>query len=137
VWKSDWLASIVECWNFLRVRRKFWLAPIMMTLVVVGALMRAIQDVHYRAIPKLRQDAREAEHRLDARRKIVIAGAVIAEARDDPVFEAHIKAIVRKRVTRSPDVTAVMEWLSITPERERYFARQRSQRSSTKAIEPW
>jgi hypothetical protein len=107
----------------------------MMTLAVVGALLRAIQDVHYRAIPKLRQDARKAEHKLDAQRKIVIAGAVIAEARDDPVFEAHIKAIVRKRVTRPPDVRAVMEWLSITPERGGYFAPQRSQRSSTKAIE--
>jgi hypothetical protein len=77
----------------------------------------------------------KAEDKLDARRKIVIAGAVIAEARDDPVFEVHIKAIVRRRVTRPPDVTTVIEWLSITPERGGYFARQRSQRRSTKAIE--
>jgi Family of unknown function (DUF5989) len=121
---------MIEFWSFLRVRKKFWLAPIMMTIAVVGALLRAIQDVHYRAIPKLRQDARKAERKLDTRRKIIIAGAVIAEARDDPAFEAHIKAIVRKRVTGPLDVTAVTEWLSITSERGGYFARQRSQRSS-------
>ena len=63
---------------------------------------------------KLRQDFQKAERKLDARRKIVIAGAVIAEARDDPEFEAHIKAIVRKRVTRPLDVAAVAEWLSTT-----------------------
>jgi hypothetical protein len=61
---------------------------------------------------KLRRDFQKAARKLDARRKIVIAGAVIAEARDDPAFEAHIKAIVRKRVTRPLDVAAVAEWLS-------------------------
>ena len=63
---------------------------------------------------KLRRDFRTAERKLDARRKIVIAGAVIAEAREDPAFEAQIRAIVRKRVTRPLDMAAVAEWLSTT-----------------------
>ena len=32
---------IVEIWAFLRVRKKFWLAPIVIMLVLMGLLMLA------------------------------------------------------------------------------------------------
>ncbi len=28
-----------DLWNFLRVRKKFWLAPIIITLLLMGALL--------------------------------------------------------------------------------------------------
>jgi hypothetical protein len=34
---------IVEFWYFLRVRKKFWLAPIMITMALFGALLIASQ----------------------------------------------------------------------------------------------
>ena len=34
---------MVEFWYFLRVRKKFWLAPIMITMALFGALMIASQ----------------------------------------------------------------------------------------------
>jgi hypothetical protein len=34
---------IGELWSFFRVRRKFWLAPMMITLVLFGALLIASQ----------------------------------------------------------------------------------------------
>lgn len=33
------LAIISELWEFLRVRKKWWLAPIMIFLVLMGALI--------------------------------------------------------------------------------------------------
>ena len=33
------LSIISEFWDFLRVRKKFWLAPIVMMLVLLGALI--------------------------------------------------------------------------------------------------
>jgi hypothetical protein len=63
---------------------------------------------------KLRHDYKLAARRFDNRRKIVIAGAMLAEARDDPEFLQQIKTIVRKRVTRPFDMAAVAEWLSTT-----------------------
>ena len=63
---------------------------------------------------RLRRAFRATERKLDARRKIVIAGAIIAEARDDPAFEQLIKTVVRKRVTRPFDLEAVTAWLSTT-----------------------
>jgi hypothetical protein len=105
---------IVEFWSFLRVRKKFWLAPMIMSIAVVSPLLRATQGTRHRAIQKLQRHSRKAERRLDAQRKITIAEAVIAEAQDDPAFEAHIKAVVRKRVTRPLDVTVMAEWQSTT-----------------------
>lgn len=63
---------------------------------------------------RLRSQFKQAARRLDTRKKIVIAGAMLAEARDDPAFEERIKAVVRKRVTRPEDQAAVAEWLSTT-----------------------
>jgi hypothetical protein len=34
---------IVEFWAFLRSRKKFWLAPLMITIAVFGALLVASQ----------------------------------------------------------------------------------------------
>ena len=34
---------IVEFWYFLRTRKKFWLAPIMITMALFGALLIASQ----------------------------------------------------------------------------------------------
>lgn len=33
------LGIIGELWGFLKVRKKWWLAPIVLTLVLLGALM--------------------------------------------------------------------------------------------------
>jgi len=32
-----------ELWEFMRVRKKFWLLPIIIVMVVIGALMMASQ----------------------------------------------------------------------------------------------
>jgi hypothetical protein len=105
---------IVEFRSFLRVRKKFWLAPMIMSIAVVSPLLRANQGIRHRAIQKLHRHSRKSERRLDAQRKITIAEAVMAEAQDDPAFEAHIKAIVRKRVTRPLDATVTADWRSTT-----------------------
>jgi hypothetical protein len=34
---------IVEFWSFLRVRKKFWLAPMLVTIALFGALLLATQ----------------------------------------------------------------------------------------------
>jgi len=31
--------GVVELWDFLRVRKKWWLMPVMIVLVLVGALL--------------------------------------------------------------------------------------------------
>ena len=33
------MESIKDIWSFLRVRKKFWLLPALLTLIVVGALL--------------------------------------------------------------------------------------------------
>jgi hypothetical protein len=63
---------------------------------------------------KLRDQFKKAERRKDARRKIVIAGAMLAEARDVPDFDRVIREVVSRRVTRPEDLEAVREWLSTT-----------------------
>jgi hypothetical protein len=63
---------------------------------------------------RLRDLYKKEARRADTRKKIVIAGAMLAEARDSREFEQHIKAVVRRRVTRPEDVAAVAEWLSTT-----------------------
>ena len=34
---------VVEFWSFLRVRKKFWLAPILITMALFGGLLVATQ----------------------------------------------------------------------------------------------
>ena len=57
---------------------------------------------------------KKSERSRDARKKIVIAGAMLAEARDDGDFEQRIKSVARRRVTRPEDVAVIAEWLSTT-----------------------
>ena len=33
------MESIKDIWSFLKVRKKFWLLPALLTLIVVGALL--------------------------------------------------------------------------------------------------
>jgi hypothetical protein len=33
------MAVLIELWNFLRVRKKFWLTPIILTLLLFGGLV--------------------------------------------------------------------------------------------------
>jgi hypothetical protein len=33
------LEFLVDLWNFMRVRKKFWLAPIIIVLLLLGALI--------------------------------------------------------------------------------------------------
>ncbi len=37
------MAILVELWQFLRVRKKFWLLPIVMMLLVFGGLIILVQ----------------------------------------------------------------------------------------------
>jgi hypothetical protein len=38
------MGSVIgELWSFLRVRKKFWLAPIMVTMALFGALLIATE----------------------------------------------------------------------------------------------
>jgi len=48
----------------------------------------------------------------DTRKKIVLAGAMLAEARVDGVLEQRMKEIARRRVTRPEDLDVIAEWLS-------------------------
>jgi hypothetical protein len=104
---------IVEFWPYLRVRKKFWLAPMIMSIAVVNPLFRATQGTRHRAISeaKLQRHSRKAERRLDAQRKITIAEAVITGRSG---FRGTYQAIVRKRLTRPFDVTVMAEWQSTT-----------------------
>jgi hypothetical protein len=37
------MSILAELWNFLRTRKKFWLAPIMIMLVVFGGMIVLVQ----------------------------------------------------------------------------------------------
>jgi Family of unknown function (DUF5989) len=37
------MSILVELWKFLRVRKKFWLAPIVVVLLVFGGLIILVQ----------------------------------------------------------------------------------------------
>lgn len=63
---------------------------------------------------RLERIIKKSERSRDARKKIVIAGAMLAEARDNGQFEILIKSIARRRVTRPEDVAVIAEWLSTT-----------------------
>jgi hypothetical protein len=71
----------------------------------------AAADLH---AARLRAQFKSSRRRRDSRKKIVIAGAMIAEARSDPAFERQIKGVARRRVTRPEDLDVIAEWLSTT-----------------------
>ena len=37
------MSIVAELWGFLRVRKKFWLAPVLIVLVVFGGLIVLVQ----------------------------------------------------------------------------------------------
>ena len=63
---------------------------------------------------KLERALKKSLRSRDTRKKIVIAGAMLAEARDDGDFEQRIKSVARQRVTRPEDLDVIAEWLSTT-----------------------
>ena len=36
---SDFISLIIDIWDFLKVRKKYWLAPLIITLVLMGSLI--------------------------------------------------------------------------------------------------
>lgn len=36
---KDFLELIKEIWDFLRIRKKYWLAPLIITIVLMGSLL--------------------------------------------------------------------------------------------------
>jgi hypothetical protein len=63
---------------------------------------------------QLRLAFTKAARKLDARRKIIIGGTVMAAMNDDPALRERVCALLRERVTRPLDREVVAEWLSTT-----------------------
>jgi hypothetical protein len=38
-----WVSFLAEIWEFLRVRKKFWMLPILLTLAIFGAILMLAQ----------------------------------------------------------------------------------------------
>ena len=36
---SDLISLLIDIWDFLRIRKKYWLAPLIVTVVLMGALI--------------------------------------------------------------------------------------------------
>ncbi len=36
---ADFIALIKDIWDFLKIRKKYWLAPLIITIVIMGALI--------------------------------------------------------------------------------------------------
>ena len=36
---NDFLDLILDIWNFLKIRKKYWLAPLIVTILLMGALI--------------------------------------------------------------------------------------------------
>jgi len=53
-----------------------------------------------------------AQRKADARSKIILGGAVIAEMNNNPDFRHIVAGILRNRVIRPKDQEAVQQWLS-------------------------
>ena len=39
----DFIVLIKDIWDFLKIRKKYWLAPLIITIVVMGVLMIFMQ----------------------------------------------------------------------------------------------
>ena len=61
------------------------------------------------------QQAKVAARKLDARRKIVVGGAVLAAIADSPGLAAMVKTVLAQRVTRALDRAAVADLLDDQP----------------------
>jgi hypothetical protein len=72
-----------------------------------------LAEVQLRA-NRLERIIKKSARSRDTRKKIVIAGAMLAEARVDGVLDERMKEIARRRVTRPEDLDVIAEWLSTT-----------------------
>lgn len=61
------------------------------------------------------RQAKVAARKLDARRKIVVGGAVLAAIADSPGLAAMVKTVLAQRVTRALDRAAVADLLDAPP----------------------
>lgn len=62
-------------------------------------------------IAALEAKEKAADRKKDARRKIIIGGAVLAHAALDPAFAVELKAILKKAVTRERDLETIRDIL--------------------------
>src|SRR4051812_22511732 len=42
-WRGPFMPFLIEMWNFLRVRKKFWLVPSLLMMALLGGLLVLIQ----------------------------------------------------------------------------------------------
>lgn len=68
-----------------------------------------------RRIADAESEAKVAARKLDARRKIVVGGAVLAAIADSPGLAAMVKTVLAQRVTRALDRAAVADLLDAPP----------------------
>ena len=61
------------------------------------------------------RQAKVAARKLDARRKIVVGGAVLAAIADSPGLAEMVKTVLAQRVTRALDRAAVADLLDAPP----------------------
>jgi hypothetical protein len=59
---------------------------------------------------ELEAQAAKQQRKDDARRKIIMGGAILAEAREDKAFAKQLGDILARRVTKPADQKAVAEW---------------------------
>jgi hypothetical protein len=62
------------------------------------------------AADKLEAQAQQQLRKEDTRRKIILGGAVLAEARENPTFAKQFAEIVSRRVSKANDLKAVEGW---------------------------
>jgi hypothetical protein len=63
---------------------------------------------------QLRANFKKAARKLDARRKIIVGGTIMAAMENDAELRDRVLALLRERVTRPHDREAIAEWLSTT-----------------------
>lgn len=68
-----------------------------------------------RRIADAESEAKIAARKLDARRKIVVGGAVLAAIADSPGLAEMVKTVLAQRVTRALDRAAVADLLDAPP----------------------
>ena len=68
-----------------------------------------------RRIADAESEAKIAARKLDARRKIVVGGAVLAAIADSPGLAEMVKTVLAQRVTRALDRAAVADLLGDPP----------------------
>ena len=68
-----------------------------------------------RRIADAESEAKIVARKLDARRKIVVGGAVLAAIADSPGLAAMVKTVLAQRVTRALDRAAVADLLDAPP----------------------